>query len=134
MAKTDVSWQEHKGKLEDAVIISECGKWSFPVPARLFYGLARKGIALLREHQHGTFKEDKEISLRIRKARAEYDGLLIVSIYINDELITDIWCDTISHIGASYLLNLKGVNICGIGAEKIEIAEDLKKHIEKKEA
>ena len=69
-----------------------------------------------------------EISLEIKKApRPEDDGLFIIGIYINDHLIISLWCDQITKWSEeSYTFSMKGKCICGIGAKKVKIAEELK--------
>jgi len=130
MPKADLSWQEHKGKQEDSIVIIHPGKWGpFEIPAREFHDISRKGMSLLREHNYGAFVNEKEISLEIKKGRDPADQY-IASIYVNDEHIIDIWFDRITRYGPhSYCFYMKGENIGGIYSEKVKFAEELKEFI-----
>ena len=135
MAKLEVYWQKGHGKDEDFIVarkaptrIGSARVGPIAIPARLFEDISRKGTALLRENHYGTFLEPDEISLEIHKAQQpEHDGLFIVNVFVNDHSVIQFWCDQMSKWSPlDYTFSLKGQCICGIGAKKVKIAEELK--------
>lgn len=138
----EVTWQKglpegwQKGAPEDLIVVKHTSRsrWGinvvgpFKIPARLFHDISRAGVALLREHHHGTSLEAEEISLEIKKApQPEDDGLFIVEVFVDDNSIFQFWCDHISKWGDdTYTFDMRGKNIAGIGAEKVKFSEELK--------
>lgn len=137
----EVTWEKglpegwQKGAPEDLIVVKHTSRsrWGtnvvgpFKIPARLFHDISRAGVALLKEHNYGTFFEAKEISLAVKKApRPEDDGEFIVEVFVCDNFVFQFWCDRISKWGTDfYTFEMKGQNIAGIGASRVNFAKEL---------
>lgn len=125
MPKINVSWKEEKR--EGYIVISHPKLGDYEIPAGRFHDIAQKGTALLREHNYGTFIYEKTVSLEIKMARDPADQY-IVSVYVNNEHLIDIWCDRITRYGSfAYCFYMKGEYISGIDSKKVKLSDEVKK-------